>query len=69
MVLDYVEIVPNPARRVELPERTHEDVNPPTAVHVEAILAHQSSSNHRSGGGARASPFEWVQGLGALDLG
>lgn len=39
MVLDHAEIVPNPARRVELPERTHEDVNPPTAVHVEAVLA------------------------------
>jgi integrase len=39
MVLDHAEVAPNPARGVELPERQHEDVNPPTALHVEAVLA------------------------------
>ncbi len=39
MALDFAEITPNPARRVELPERTHEDVNPPSALQLEALLA------------------------------
>jgi integrase len=38
MVLDHAEIAPNPARGVELPERQHEDVNPPTALHLQAVL-------------------------------
>ena len=38
MVLDHAEIAPNPARGVKLPEKEHEEVNPPTATHVETIL-------------------------------
>lgn len=38
MVLDFAEVAPNPARRVELPERTTEQVNPPTAAQLEAAL-------------------------------
>jgi integrase len=39
MVLDHAEIVPNPARKVELPERVVEQVNPPTAAQIEAMFA------------------------------
>ena len=38
IVLDHAEIVPNPARKVELPERTREDVSPPTASQIEAMF-------------------------------
>lgn len=38
MVLDHAEINPNPARKVRLPEKRVEEVNPPTARHVEAVL-------------------------------
>jgi integrase len=38
MVLDHVEVVPNPARKVRLPEKDVEEVNPPTAAHVDAVL-------------------------------
>jgi integrase len=39
MVLDHVEVAPNPARSVELPEKVIEQVNPPTASQLEAALA------------------------------
>jgi integrase len=38
MILDYVEVPRNPARRVELPKRDVEEVQPPSADHVQAIL-------------------------------
>lgn len=38
MVLDHAEVAPNPARGVEMPERDREEVKPPTADHVEAII-------------------------------
>jgi len=39
MVLDHAEVSPNPARRVELPERLVEEVNPPSAAQLEAVFA------------------------------
>jgi integrase len=39
MVLDHVEVTPNPARRVELPEKDVEEVRPPVASHIEAVVA------------------------------
>lgn len=38
MVLDHAEVAPNPARGVELPELVTEEVKPPIASHVEAVL-------------------------------
>ena len=38
MVIDHAEIVPNPARKVELPERIVEQVNPPTALQIAAMF-------------------------------
>jgi integrase len=37
MVLDHAEITPNPARGIKMPEHDSEEVNPPTASHVEAV--------------------------------
>jgi integrase len=41
LLLDFAAVEPNPARdpRVKLPKQTREEPNPPTAEHVEAILA------------------------------
>lgn len=41
LLLDYVGLDPNPARdpRVKLPKRVREEPQPPSAEHVEAILA------------------------------
>jgi integrase len=41
LLLDFASAEPNPARdpRVKLPKQTREEPNPPTADHVEAILA------------------------------
>jgi integrase len=41
LLLDYAQVDPNPARdpRVKLPKRVREEPNPPSAEHVEAILA------------------------------
>jgi integrase len=41
LLLDFAQIEPNPARdpRVRLPKRVREEPNPPSAEHVEAILA------------------------------
>jgi integrase len=40
MILDYAEVKPNPARdkRVRLPRQDAEEINPPTAEHVEAVF-------------------------------
>ncbi len=38
MVLDHAEVVPNPARKVELPERVVDHVNPPTAAQIESMF-------------------------------
>ena len=40
MILDHAEVNPNPARdkRVRLPREDAEEINPPTAEHVEAVL-------------------------------
>jgi integrase len=40
LLLDFAQVDPNVARdsRVKLPKRTREEVNPPSAEHVEAIL-------------------------------
>jgi integrase len=37
-VLDHAEITPNPARGAELPEKDVEEVRPPSAAHIEAVL-------------------------------
>ena len=40
MILDYVEVTPNPARdrmRVKLPREDRPEISPPTADHVEAV--------------------------------
>jgi hypothetical protein len=39
MVLDHAGVKPNPARdrRVRLPREDEEEINPPTAEHVEAV--------------------------------
>jgi integrase len=37
-VLDHAEISPNPARGIRLPPKDVEEVNPPTAPHIEAVL-------------------------------
>jgi integrase len=37
MILDHGEVAANPARGVNLPEHDAEEVNPPTASHVEAV--------------------------------
>lgn len=38
MVLDHGDVIPNPARGVRLPERDVEEVTPPIAAHVEAVV-------------------------------
>ena len=40
LILDYCGVDPNPARdgRVKLPKMPHEDVNPPSAGDVEAMV-------------------------------
>ena len=37
-VLDHAELAPNPARGIELPEKDVEEVRPPSADHIEAVL-------------------------------
>jgi integrase len=38
-VLDFAEVSPDPTAGVRLPERKHQAVQPPTADHIEAVLA------------------------------
>jgi integrase len=59
MVLDHAWIDPNPARdrQVRLPRRERQELNPPTAAHVEAVYG-ALPRQHRL-------PFLWLEWSGA----
>jgi integrase len=48
-ILDYAGVEPNPCRdqRVRLPRQEQQEVNPPSALEVEAIIEHTSPKRYR----------------------
>jgi integrase len=48
-ILDHAGVEPNPCRdqRVRLPRKEQQEVNPPSALEVEAIIEHTSPKRHR----------------------